>query len=152
MKGADFSGSNKPVRIVAANGALPPAKKNGVEAKQPSETAPSADVSAPDFLAAPIADEATPIDSPMWPLHPLVWFQPESAPSAPVWTGLAIAHQNRLPAPDFQVFETTPFDWAGVRKSSCDPLAPATGPVAPPSGLEPLGWDPRAVCWKKGRE
>ena len=150
MKGGDVS--NKTVRIAAANGALTARKRNGAASKRPSEAGTSTDVPSPDFLEAPITGEPAAIDSPMWPVHPLAWFQPDGAPSAPVWTGLAIEHQRRAPMPDFLISETAPFDGPVERDHACDALAPVRSPILPPSGLAPLGWDARVVCRKEGHK
>ncbi|MGD1070510.1 MAG: hypothetical protein ABSB15_10255 [Bryobacteraceae bacterium] len=96
------------------------------------------------------ATGAGPIDAPMWPLHAALWLQPEPAPSIPAWTGIAIERHHRIPAPDFLQFDTAPANRPGALDDSRDAIEPRTGPQLPPSGLAPLGWDPRAVGRKQG--
>jgi hypothetical protein len=97
--------------------------------------------------------EAEPIDAPMWPLHTALWLQPETAPSIPVWTGLAVERHNRIPAPDFLYCDTVPPNRPGTPDKSDDALRPAARrEELPQSGLAPLGWDPRAVGRKPGGE
>jgi hypothetical protein len=148
MKGAGVSGSSK-VRADAANGALKPRKKNGAAAK-PSGEAAAVEIPAADFLGAPLADESAAIDCPMWPIHPVVWLQPDGAPTAPGWSGLAIERRNRIPMPDFQPSEIAVFDIPVERNRPCDPLSPNVCATVPLSDLSPLGWDPRAACRKEG--
>ena len=152
MKDAGLSNSREAARP-AANGAHRGKRKNGAAAKRPSETAGSADGPSLDGLA-PLLDGGgpTPIDSPMWPLHSAMWLQPDGVPPAPLWSGLAVEHQNRSLMPDFQPSGIAPFDHPAAPRGSSQALDPAAGPVVPRSDLAPLGWDPRAVCRKEGQE
>jgi hypothetical protein len=154
MKGAYFPGLTATVPPAARNGTHRTTKKNGPAPERSAGSGVRADARpAPqpvDATFAPI--EAEPIDAPMWPLHPALWFQPERMPSVPVWTGLAIERHNRIPAPDFLHFDTAPPDRPDTLDSSCDALTPGARRELPQSGLAPLGWDPRAVCRKEGGE
>jgi hypothetical protein len=96
--------------------------------------------------------EAEPLDAPMWPIHPAVWFQPEVPPMAPAWSSLTIERHNRIPAPGLVQFDIAPLDRADEAADESDALAPAARPGLSESDLEPLGWDPRAVCGKEDRK
>lgn len=146
MKGADLPGSAATVPPAATNGTHRAGKKNG--AKQSSRPVAHTDERpGPEPPAAPFStSEPEPIDSPMWPLHSGLWFQPELAPSPPAWSGLAIERHNRIPAPDFLHSGVAPVNRTDVLENSCDTLAPAACPKISESGLAPLGWDPRSVC------
>ena len=154
MKGADFPGLTATAPPAARNGTHRTTKKNGPAAKRSAGSGARADAGlAPQPVDATFAAiEAVPIDAPMWPLHPALWFQPERAPSVPVWTGLVIERHNRIPAPDFPRFDTAPPDRPGTLHNSCDALRPGARRELPESGLTPLGWDARAVCRKEGGE
>ena len=105
---------------------------------------------APEPLAGPVGSmEDTAIDAPMWPLQSAVWFQPDVAPAPPAWSSLAIERHNRIPAPDFAPSDTSPANRPGALEHSPEALTRAAVPEAPESGLTPLGWDPRADCWKE---
>jgi hypothetical protein len=154
MKGADSPGLTATVPPAARNGTHRSTNKNGPAPKRSAGSGVRAEARpAPqpvDGTFAPI--EAEPIDAPMWPLHPALWFQPERAPSVPVWTGLVIERHNRIPAPDFPRFDTAPPDRPGTLHNSCDALRPGARRELPESGLTPLGWDARALCRKEGDE
>ena len=153
MKGADFPGLTATVPP-ARNGTHRTTKKNGAAPKRSLGSGARADARpAPQPIAATFAAiEAEPIDAPMWPLHSALWFQPELAPSVPVWTGLAIERHNRIPSPDFLHSNTAPPNRPDTLDSSRDALTPDARRELPQSGLAPLGWDPRAVCRKEGGE
>ncbi|HWB84016.1 MAG TPA: hypothetical protein VG675_07740 [Bryobacteraceae bacterium] len=105
---------------------------------------------APEVLAAPFMSiSIEPVDVPMWPIHPAGWLQPEIPAAAPSWSGLNIERRNRIPAPGLLPLSLAPFDCPGKPDSSCDVLLPSAGPKRPESDLEPLGWDPRAICSQK---
>lgn len=147
MKGADLNGVTATVPPAAGNGTHRAAKRNGAASKRSAES---------DALPAPAPAaelfetiETQPIDSPMWPLHPAVWFQPEIAPSIPAWSSLTIERRHRIPAPDFLCSDPTPPDRACGMENSCAPVTPEARLDLPQSDLEPLGWDPRAVCRKQ---
>jgi tetratricopeptide (TPR) repeat protein len=96
--------------------------------------------------AVPFAPmEPRPVDAPMWPIHPTIWFQPELAPSAPAWSGLAIERRNRIPAPGFVQPDIAPWNRASALDNACGVLIPDPRPETPQNGLALLGWDPRTV-------
>ena len=139
---AELPGS---VATAPPNGTHRTAKKNGSRRPAPE---PSPVIDAP-FLGV----AAEPVDAPMWPIHQSGWFQPETPPSMPAWSGLTVERRNRIPAPDLVGFEiiavaqaSEPAYVAGS-EACVTPINPA--PRIPKSGLEPLGWDPRAICSKK---
>jgi hypothetical protein len=134
--------------------AVPPAPANGVHRSgKKNGTRPNgrpAPELAPEILAAPFAGvEAEPIDSPMWPIHPAGWLQPEAPAAAPSWSGLSIERRNRIPSPDLRHFGLEAFYLPHGPELRCQAFVTAASPVVPVSGLEPLGWDPRALCPKK---
>ena len=83
--------------------------------------------------------------APMWPVHPVVWFQPELKPFLPSSSGLTIETYRPLPAPDFLRLEVSPADQAHRPDEVSAPLAPKLEPQLPPSRLAPSGWDPRSL-------
>jgi len=102
----------------------------------------AAEVMASDF--AGIVIEA--VDATMWPIYPPGWLQPEAPASTPSWSGLTIERRHRLPAPDFLQCPLAPFDRSFGQASGPSPAATSSAavPGIPASGLDPLGWDPRA--------
>jgi hypothetical protein len=122
-------------------------KKNGSAARAnvrlTTEHPPG--VTAAEFASIPIE----PIDAPMWPIHPPGWLQLDVPASAPSWSGLHIERRNRIPAPDLLYFPLEPLDRCAQLDDRCEALPVAAGPKICESGLEPLGWDPRAFCVKK---
>lgn len=140
MKVTDFPAPPAPVPPAAENGTHRAVRKNGAVPKRPvAEPLP------PPFAVI----EAVPIDAPAWPLHSAAWFQPDLAPSGPAWTGLAVERHNSNPAPDFIHFDIAPFNLADRIDRPGDPRPAASCPRIPPSGLDPLGWDPRTVIPKE---
>ena len=128
-----------------ANGVHRSVKKNG--ARPYGRLAPEV---APEILAAPFAGvETEPIDAPMWPIHPAGWLQPEAPAAAPSWSGLHIERRNRIPSADLRQFGLEPFDRSDGPDLRCEPLVAAARPAVPNTGLDPLGWDPRALLPKK---
>jgi hypothetical protein len=161
---AELPGS---VATAPPNGTHRTAKKNGTRRPAP-EASPVIDA---PFLGV----AAEPVDAPMWPIHQSGWFQPETPPSMPAWSGLSVERRNRVPAPELVGFEITPLEDQSLAHRAvkgCGDTAAASGggtgsaakspeffaeplwsgsavPRIPKSGLEPLGWDPRAICSKK---
>jgi hypothetical protein len=112
-------------------------------------------VPAPQPMPAPfVAMDNQAIDAPMWPIHTVVWFQPELTPGVPRGSGLCIERHYRIPMPDFLNAplhtlphpDVTPPSQTDTTDDTRDPLPPNLRPQLPHSGLEPLGWDPRAVA------
>jgi hypothetical protein len=140
MKFADFPAPAAPVAPAAENGTHRAGRKNGSQPKRP--------VAEP--LPAPFAPvEATAIDAPAWPLHSAAWFQQDLAPSAPGWTGLAVERRNSNPPPGFIHGDMATLTRPDRIDEPDDPRTPAACPQIPPSGLDPLGWDPRTVLPKE---
>ena len=126
---------------------------NGVPNQKTRRSAGSHHHDLPEPLAAPFAAaQPTPIDAEMWPLHSAMWFQPERAPSCSQWSGLAVEHRHRVPAPAFAQPAVAPIDCPREPDLARDPHAPGAQPAMPHSDLAPLGWDPRTVCPKEERE
>jgi hypothetical protein len=151
MKDVDFAGVTPTLPPAAPNGAHQIPKKKGATPKRPAESGARSGVRpAPRLIAAEFTElEAKAVDAPMWLLHSVLWFQPEGAPVVPVWTGLAIERHNRIPTPDFLHTDTSPPNRPDTLDNSRDALTPESRMELPPSGLEPLGWEPRAVSRKE---
>lgn len=149
MNGADFSGSAGTVPA-AANNTHQVTKKNGTAPKRAAGTGSPGDAPAVGPLAGPaVAVEGMAIDAPMWPLQAAAWLQPNVAPSPPVWSGLSIEHHNRIPMLEFVASANGAVDRPEVPEKSAREVGSVAEPAIPQSDLSPLGWDPRAVCWKK---
>lgn len=148
MRGENVGGSTG--IVPAPNGAPRPAKRKGSAGKKQTDASPANN--AEPFVEAPAATEIAPVDAPMWPLHSVVWLQTDLGPSAPAWSGLVIAHHNRIPAPDFVSPGVDPLNRQEARAAECHALLRVPTPKVPQSDLAPLGWDPRTVGRKGGSE
>jgi len=136
------------VRVPVRNGAI----RSRPAPRRPAGTRPKAK-SAAEKLAPFAAVRAEPINTEMWPLHPVLWLHPELAPGLPCSSGLTIEHCCKVPAPDFLYLEVKPAPGAPDRAQECNPLPPELPqqlPLLPQSDLTLLGWDPRVVCMAKG--
>src|ERR1051325_10573311 len=101
-------------------------------------------------LASVAKIETPPANAEMWPVHALLWLQPELSPMRPGSSGLRIERRHKGPAPDFLHVEPAAVSPPFAREHSCEPLPPARERCVPSTGLAPLGWDPRSVCPKGG--
>ena len=154
MNGADFGGRATAGPRPAGSVTRRVTKKDGAERERP-ERSGGRTGAAPDaapFAAPFVIRQAAAIDVPAWPLHGVVWLQPELAPAAPAWSGLTIERRNRVPAPGFLLPDSATLDRSDAPDTSLDSLKPGASPEIPRSGLAPLGWDPRAVCKREGSE
>lgn len=145
----------KDVEFADVTATVPPSPSNGVHHRPPkkkaskksAKTVTGRERTVAQPIPAEFVDIATgPADAPMWPLHSALWLQPERAAAMPEWTGLAVERRHRIPAPGLLPVETTPLDRRDALDHSCEGRKPAPRRELPPSGLTPLGWDPRAVC------
>jgi hypothetical protein len=153
MKDGELRGLTASRPPAAGNGTHVQAKKNGAGSKRSSTSGTLAGAWESQQMAAEFAVlDAEPVDAPMWPLHPTLWFQPELKPTDSIWSGLVIEHHNRIPAPDFMAFDIVPLNCPGTTDSPRAAFTPDARRVLPQSGLAPLGWDPRTVCRKEGGE
>lgn len=125
-------------------------RPNGAS-KQPTPPAAHKVSLVPEVSQAPfVTMPLEPIDSPMWPVYPGVWFQPERPPLF-FSSGLEVARHHRLPAGDFSASDVTqPVDLAAECETPGDAVAPKAPVNIPASDLAPLGWDPRTICRKEG--
>jgi hypothetical protein len=127
-------------------------KRNGAAGKRssPPHAQPGKDAAEPaaqqEPAAAFIVMEPQGIDAPMWPLHPVVWLQPDRKVASPGWSGLCIEHRYRLPAPGFLQIAAVPGCPPGHAADERNPLPPGVSRRLPESDLIPLGWDPRAAA------
>ena len=103
-------------------------------------------------LASFTKAEAPPANAEMWPLHALLWLQPDLNPVRPRSSGLRIERRYKAPAPEFLPVETASVSDPPLRQHSCEPQPALLGRRVPRSDLVPLGWDPRTVCAKGGAE
>jgi hypothetical protein len=155
MKNSELSRSEGNGSARQTTGTHRATKKNGATPRKSGKTAahingkPEPDVAA-EVLAAPfLGIEAEPVDAPMWAIHTAGWFQPEAAPSSPSWSGLQIERRHRIPAPGLLDFPVVPLDAAAVPDNRSEAVIQSASPTLPESGIEPLGWDPRAVYPRK---
>ena len=96
---------------------------------------------------APFAElKPAPVDSPVWPVHALLWLQPAVAPVRPRTSGLRVERRFKPPAPDFLRSQAGPAAACDARQHACQPHPPNLRRPLPSSGLAPLGWDPRSAC------
>ncbi len=125
-------------------------RKSGQGSRRSRETN-AAPAEPPPAIDAPFAaTDLEPIDAPMWPIQPGQWFQPDLAPTVPLWSGLAIERLHRVPTPDFLGSDILPVDRLSALDDSHASLrANAVPPRLPPSDLAPLGWDPRVLAPKE---
>lgn len=91
-------------------------------------------------------------DSPMWPIHPVMWLQPELRLAVPVSSGLHIERKHTVPLPEFMRGAMMPVSHAPSLEKNVHPALPEISRQFPQSGLAPLGWDPRVVAHGTGRE
>ena len=154
MKRGDVRGSVPTAPAAEINGTHRGTKKNRTGPKRPAGHDAHADAcSSPAAFPAPFAATgAGPVDTTAWPLHPAVWFQPDLRPSAPLWSVLTIERHNSIPAPDFLDPKIAPLDNRTCIDDKCCARMPVLRAGVPLSGLEPLGWDPRAVSRKETGE
>jgi hypothetical protein len=110
---------------------------------------------APFDVAGFVPETLPVIDAQMWPVHPVVWLQPQVQPALPCPSGLGIEHRHRLPAPGLltlgaAVDRRAPIDDSLRRPAIASELPPVFPCTLPESGLTPLGWDPRTERRGKG--
>ena len=151
MKDVNFGAAAIPAPPVAPNGAHENGNKKAAARKRSSRTGPrNTPAAAPHAIdAAFAAMEVKPADAQMWQHNPVLWFQPERAPSPPAWTGLAIERHKRIPPPEFSLLETAPLNRPDRSQSSREAFQRAPRLRLPQSDLAPLGWDPRALARKE---
>jgi hypothetical protein len=94
----------------------------------------------PQQLAPFAATDMQPIDTEMWPIHSLVWLQPELKPELPGSSNLRIERQYKIPSPDFLSFDVSPTSYPDTIEGVRDPLPPDKQPQPPQSDLVLLGW------------
>ena len=125
-----------------ANGSVtgPPASSGA--RKRSSRAAPAGET---QKLAGLVDVETQAIDAQMWPVHALIWLQPDLMPAAPPSSGLRVERRYKVPAPDYLVAPAVPAGGSHRPEQSAQPLPPDLGRGIPASGLSPLGWDPRAI-------
>jgi hypothetical protein len=163
MKDIDFPVEPGPVPPVAPNGTHRSSKKNAAAPKVSARSGASTAVrngarksgrpEARQALDAAFAEiETKPSDASMWPLHSVLWLQPERAAQIPAWTGLGTERHNRIPRPDLLPVESPPADHPDTPDKSCVAIMPRPHCQLPRSDLAPLGWDPRTVCRKESNQ
>ena len=146
MKGGELPGSLATLQQPPANGTH---RRRSTERSARAKGSGAPEV-APEVLAAQFAGTAVePIDAPMWPILPAGWFQPEATACAPSWSGLIIERRHRMPAPGLVQFRIDPLNRPDVPDDRCEAVMGNARPRIPGSSLEPLGWDPRALCPRK---
>ncbi|HUI82103.1 MAG TPA: hypothetical protein VLY24_29480 [Bryobacteraceae bacterium] len=103
-------------------------------------------------LAPFIKTEAQAQNAPMWPVHPVMWLQPQLRPAVPAESGLSVERKHTVPAPDALRFELTPVNHPASPEMVVRPVPPQIQRQLPASGLAPLGWDPRVASFAAGKE
>lgn len=111
-----------------------------------------ASVPAGPKLAPFMALTPRPADAAMWPVQPVIWWQPELQPGLPGASGLSVERRNKVPVPDFLYPEIVPASRAAVPAKSREELRPRLGLQVPRADIGPLGWDPRAEIPAKGKD
>jgi len=84
-------------------------------------------------------------DASMWPVHPVMWLQPAPRPVLSIASGLRVERRYAIPAPDFLDCAQDAVECKHAPDKSAELRRPSIAMVLPQSGLEPLGWDPRAA-------
>jgi hypothetical protein len=103
-------------------------------------------------LAEFIKPELQTEDAPMWPIHPVMWLQPELRLQIPAGSGLHIERKYSVPSPEFVHSAMTPVSHPPALDMTVHPVLPCVGRQLPESGLAPLGWDPRVASHRTGKE
>jgi hypothetical protein len=134
-----------------------PAKPNGVHEnggtrkRGAGKSAPGT-ATDPQKLAGFAGVPPPAVNAPMWPVHAVVWLQPDLTAAAPHSSGLRIERRHRVPVPDFVHPVVTPAAGQRLLAQEGDPLPPNLPQAMPQCDLSPLGWDPRTACAVVGRE
>jgi hypothetical protein len=98
----------------------------------------------PEQKLADFAPVETAHDQPeMWPVHAIVWLQPDLRAAAPQCSGLRPERLHRIPVPDFLTVAVSSASQPQAMQPESQPLPPANRSAVPACDLEPLGWDPR---------
>jgi hypothetical protein len=84
----------------------------------------------------------------MWPVHAVVWLQPDLSTAAPQSSGLRVERRHRIPVPDFLPSPVAAASQPHAIGHQCGPLPPEIPQGIPPGDLAPLGWDPRTEVRK----
>jgi hypothetical protein len=108
-------------------------------------------------LAGFVKPELQARDASMWPIHPVMWLQPELLLALPAASGLHIERKHPVPSPDFlrdaiASAGTTPVDRQASLEKAAHPVLPKISQQFPQAGLTPLGWDPRVATQGTGKE
>jgi hypothetical protein len=117
----------------------PPTQPKSAGALDPGPTSPG------QKLAPFAVLEARAIDAQMWPVHSVVWLQPDLRPAPPASSRLRIERHYKIPAPDFLYFDVPASVHAHTLERVSDPIRPSLRQQLPQSHLVLLGWDPRAA-------
>lgn len=122
---------------------------NGTARKRPAKRSPEAPVPdapvAPQELADFAAVDLREVDAQMWPVHPVLWLQPELNPGLPGSTALTIERHYKIPVPGFLDLEIAAVDCPRApQERTPQELLPAVRYAPLESDLSLLGWDPRA--------
>jgi hypothetical protein len=121
----------------------PRVKKTGSRVRKRTTEAPAEMIVAPAPLAGFLGVAVRAIDAEKWPVHPVIWWQPELPLELPRSSGLRNERRHKVPMAGFLAVSREPQCAAGVRDHTAIPLAPELPQTIPASDLAPLGWDPR---------
>ncbi|HTS66320.1 MAG TPA: hypothetical protein VMH28_30060 [Candidatus Acidoferrales bacterium] len=148
MKSANLTSALAAAPPAPANGRPRAAGKNGA-GKRANGSRQDARPPAGPLCGRFAALDLAPVDAPMWPLYPAMWFQPELPPSSPQSSGLAIERRHPVPTPDFERCDAASIDLPAAPGRLGQVLVPRADAAVPASDLAPLGWDPRTVGRKE---
>lgn len=121
----------------------PRVKKTASRARKRTTQAPVQITPAPAPLAGFVDVVVRAIDAEKWPVHPVIWWQPELPLELPRSSGLRNERRHKVPAGGFLAVNAEPRCVAGTPDTTALPVAPELPWAIPSSDLTPLGWDPR---------
>jgi hypothetical protein len=90
-------------------------------------------------------------DAAMWPIHPVMWLQPELRLAVPASSGLHIERKHTVPSPEFLRTTMMPISRPPSLDKTVHPVSPHIKMRLPGSDLAPLGWDPRVASHAIGK-
>jgi len=137
---------------VEPNGTAAPTtiSPRGARRPAPSKRIERAAKTGPE-LAGFVKAELQAHDAAMWPVHPVVWLQPELSVAVPASSGLHIERKHTIPSPDFLRTAMAPLSHRPSLEKTVHPVLPHISMRLPGSDLAPLGWDPRVASHGTGK-
>lgn len=121
----------------------PRVKKTASRARKRPTEAPVEIAPAPAPLAGFLDVAVRAIDAEKWPVHPVIWWQPELPLELPRSSGLRNERRHKVPIGGFLAVGGQASCVAGRADTTALPVGPELPQAIPSSDLTPLGWDPR---------